>query len=233
MIETISVNLSRPLKFPNSLSDTWVRGWEPCFAIERPPRNALLYELDGTLYAIALGAEMAITRNHRTRRLLLGDAIVVPQGLALEIEPEVDLLAIRCEGTPPDHFRERFIQVWGYDHFPAPRQPADPSLGTFREVIPASDTRFPLSYAAGFLADPADFRRANASEHGHDLALLINLNQNDVLTVGIHTPARETVIPSNHVLGLGPGLDWHPIGPVVLGVPAARLRTAVPGAAVA
>ena len=96
-----------------------------------------------------------------------------------------------------------------------PASPRIPRSARFREVIPASDTRFPLSYAAGVLADPADFCRANASEHGHDLALLINLNQNDALTVGIHSPAREAVIPCNHVLG--PGLDWHPIGPGVLG----------------
>ena len=195
----------------------WVRAWEPRFALERPPRDALLYEPDETLYAIALGTEMAITWNHRTRRIRRGDAIVVPPGLALEVEPEVELLAIRFEGSPPDHFRERFIQVWGYEHFTPTTQAEDSTPGGFREVIPASDTRFPLSYAAGLLSEPADLRRSNALKHGENLEVLINLDPIILVTVGIDSSARAIAVPSHHVLGLGPGLDWQPIGPALLG----------------
>ena len=102
----------------DSLS-AWVKDWDPCFTVLRPPREALLYEPDGTLYAFARSGPMTIKLWHRLRTLDLADAIVVPQGLALEIEPAVDLWAICCVGTPPDHFRERFIQVWGFDHVPS------------------------------------------------------------------------------------------------------------------
>jgi hypothetical protein len=112
-----------------------IRAWDPAFDLLRPPADALLYEPDGTLYALALGSPMTAEFNHRIRELRPGDLLVVPRSLPVAIEPTVDLLGIRFEGEPPDHFRERFIQVWGYDHLPA----ADPSA-----PVAEPDLRFPV-----------------------------------------------------------------------------------------
>ena len=62
---------------------------------------------------------MTVMAGRRRQEIARGDAIVVPRGLALDIEPEVDLLGVRYDGPPPDHFRERFIQVWGFEHLAA------------------------------------------------------------------------------------------------------------------
>jgi hypothetical protein len=97
-----------------------LRDWEPRLDLYRAPREARLFEPDGTLYAIALDDGMTITTERRALALGRGDALVVPQGLALDIEPAVDLLCIRHDGPPPDHFRERFIQIWGFEHAPSP-----------------------------------------------------------------------------------------------------------------
>jgi hypothetical protein len=124
-----------------------VEAWDRSFAIVHPPRDALLYEPDGTLYAVCRRSGMSITYNHRTRSLHLGDLIVVPAGLALDLEPEVDLIGIRCQATPPPHFRERFIQVWGYEHFSAGLEPASGPPSGLREVLAPSDPRFRLAYS--------------------------------------------------------------------------------------
>jgi len=126
-----------------------VRAWDPAFDLLRPPSDALLYEPDGTLYAVALHAPMTAEFNHRIRDLRPGDLLIVPRSVPVGVEPTVDLLGIRFEGEPPDHFRERFIQVWGYDHYPA----ADPNASVAdadlrfpirRSVTPVSETPVPL-----------------------------------------------------------------------------------------
>jgi len=118
------------------LSDA-IREWDPTFELYRPQADALLYEPDGTLYAVALTL-MTAECHRRTRSVRPGDLLAVPAGLAVGIEPTVDLLGLRFEGAPPDHFRERFIQVWGYDLLAAEVD---------REVVSAADLRFPLSYS--------------------------------------------------------------------------------------
>lgn len=126
-----------------------IRAWDPAFDLFRPAADALLYEPDGTLYAVALQAPMTAEFNHRTRALSPGDLLIVPRSVPVGIEPTVDLLGIRFEGEPPDHFRERFIQVWGYDHFPA-ADPGAPVAGTDlrfpvrRSITPVSETPTPL-----------------------------------------------------------------------------------------
>ena len=106
-----------------------IRAWDPAFDLVRPATDALLYEPDGTLYAVALQAPMTAEFNRRTRDVLPGDLLIVPRSVPVEIEPTVDLLGVRFEGDPPDHFRERFIQVWGYDHLPAVDNPRDRRRG--------------------------------------------------------------------------------------------------------
>jgi hypothetical protein len=132
----IAANLDDPLDLAR-LSDA-VREWDPIFELYRPQPDALLYEPDGTLFAVALTSPMTFECHHRKRSVRPGDLLVVPAGLAVGVEPIVDLLGLRFEGAPPDHFRERFIQVWGYDLLAAEDD---------REVVAAADLRFPLSYS--------------------------------------------------------------------------------------
>lgn len=124
-----------------------IREWDPAFDLYRPSPDALLYEPDGTLYAVALQTPMTAEVNRRERVVRPGDLLIVPRGLAVGIEPSVDLLGIRFDGEPPDHFRERFIQVWGFDHLPA---------DDARETIAAADARFPLSYAVRRLVESSE-----------------------------------------------------------------------------
>ncbi len=83
-------------------------------------------------------------RDHPRRSVGRGDLLVIPREYALDLGPQVDLLAIRHEGPPPDHFRERFIQVWGFEHFPAPPTTGAPA---YHDVVPASEVRFRVLYA--------------------------------------------------------------------------------------
>jgi hypothetical protein len=192
----------------------WVGQWEPCVSICRPQRDAVLYEPEGTLYAIAVGTTMTINLFHRERTVRKGDAIVVPQGLAIEINPEVDLLAIRSTGTPPGHFRERFIQVWGYDHFSADHAHSEADTPELHQVIRESDPRFPLSYAIWQPQQTRAGRSFRVCEN--ELVLLLNLNRQAVrVEIDCDPPALE--IPAGHVIGLRPGLGHQVCGPGGLG----------------
>ncbi len=131
-----------------------IRAWDPAFELYRPAADALLYEPDGTLYAIALGAPMTAEYLHRKREVRPGDLLIVPSGLAVGVEPAVDLLGLRFEGEPPDHFRERFIQVWGYELLPAEDD---------RETVADADLRFPLSYAVRRIDESSTPLRASSS----------------------------------------------------------------------
>ena len=173
----------------------------------RPLRDALLYEPEGTLYAIALGGPMTIDLRRRVRTINQGDAIVVPQGQALEVEPAVDFLAVSCEGSSPDHFRERFIQVWGYDHFPVNPHLLEPGDEQIQELIPRSDLRFQVSYSVWEVPSVA---AAGVCSSETDLMLLLPLDR--PVDVELGTPATPLEIPLKHVLGIGPGTTWQPSG---------------------
>jgi hypothetical protein len=189
---------------------SWLGHWEPLYAVDRPPRDKLLYEPDGTLFALGLGTAMTIELNHRRRVIGKGDVIVVPPALALEVEPEVDFLAVRWGGTVPDQFRERFVQVWGYEHFPADLEattsPAD--RDAFREQIPESDLRFACAVATWRLAGipgPSVPRTT-----GHDVALLLGLEGQ--AEVGVSETGLVQPVGRGRLLGLGPGLTYRGAG---------------------
>jgi hypothetical protein len=180
----------------------WVGSWDPCFSIARPPRDALLYEPDATLYGIALGTRLTINLNHRERALSLGDAIVVPPGLSLQVEPAVDLLAVSCAGAGPDHFRERFIQVWGFDLFRSRLDgPGTPSFDD-QEIIPAADLRYHLSYTVRGLGDHPLV--LSIPEHDLDLRLVLALQGG--VTAALGNGGEEVSIPAGQVLAVEPGL---------------------------
>ena len=169
-------------------------------------RTERLFEPDGTLYAIALSDRMTVMTERRGLAIGRGDALVVPQAVALDIEPEVDLLGIRHDGPPPDHFRERFIQVWGFEHVPAPPLPLSEAPGGLTEVIAAQDVRFRIPYAIWDL--PAG--STEVQETGLETVLLIGLEGTPRLIV-----AREdscvTLRPGT-IAAIGPGLSFQAEG---------------------
>ncbi len=116
-----------------------VREWEPHLDLAAFRDDPLVYEPDGTLYAVGLGPGVTLSARHKAKAFRRGDAIVVPRSVAIDAEPGVDLVAIRHDGTPPYHFRERFIQTWGYEHRPAPEAG---TVGGDFEVIPEDDARY-------------------------------------------------------------------------------------------
>jgi hypothetical protein len=185
-----------------------VRDWEPQLDLSVPPRQARLFEPDGTCYGIALADGMAVVWNRRTVPLGRGDAIVVPQGVALDVEPELHILAIRDEGPAPDHFRERFIQVWGFEHRAAPRERQDAPA----EVIGHDDVRFRISYAIWDL--PCASRDVLRS--GLDVVLLVGLDGEPAL--GLPGEGARVVVAAGTVAAVGPGLEYRMEGRGRLGL---------------
>jgi hypothetical protein len=175
-----------------------VRDWEPQFDLSVPPRQGRLFEPDGTCYGIALADGMSITLKGRTVPFGRGDAIVVPQGLALDVEPELRILAIRDEGPPPDQFRERFIQVWGFEHRAAPQAHQDAPT----EVIGYDDARFRISYAVWDLP----YANGDVLRTGLDVMLLVGLDGEPALEL----PGEgEQVVAGGMVAAVGPGLEYR------------------------
>ncbi len=191
-----------------ALSDA-LRGWEPRLDLYLPPRHARLFEPDGTLYAVALSGPMTVSAGQRRQEIARGDAIVVPRGLALDIEPEVDLLGVRYDGPPPDHFRERFIQIWNFEHFAA-EAPRVRFADGVHAVIPAGDVRHRLSYAL------ADSRlRPVIRETGLDVGLVVGLEGDSAVVLD---GAERVRLGPSRVVAIGPGLRYRLEGGAAVGI---------------
>ena len=188
-----------------------LREWDPVWDLDVPDRRARLYEPEGTLYAFCRSDGMSVLHNHREQRLASGDLLIVPEGLALDIEPEVDLLAARHLAAAPDHFRERFIQVWGFEHVGAAGGVPEP--GRSLTLIPPEDVRYPLSYA---LHDRSE-EGANGVASGLDCVLVLAMGRAPArLCVG---PARESFeLRPGDALLIGPGLEFTASGPGGVGI---------------
>ena len=138
-----------------------------------------LYDPDGTLYAISLGDRPVVLMTDRRRQPVgPGDLVVVPREVAIDVEPAGRFLGIRTFGPPPFHFRERFIQVHGFEHLGRPES-------------------IPLSARVPVLMDPARHRLSYEVGRGPNavtadafeaiLVVPLELNSNGAATVG---PAR-------------------------------------------
>jgi len=182
----------------------WLQSWDADVWLLRPPKDALLYEPDATLYGVGLSGPMSIRLNHRVRSLEAADLIVVPPGLALDFEPEVDLLAICCAGQVPDHFRERFVQVWGYEHLPA-RRPEPVASSRLIPVIESSNLRYRLSYAVAELKGPDEPVEGLADNL--DLSLVVHLEGSPVIE--LPGDGVEVSLCPGQLLGLEPGLAFR------------------------
>jgi len=180
-----------------------VREWEPRLEFYRPPADALLYEPDGTLYAVCLADTLTVQTGNRVRAVRKGDALVIPQAYAVDVEPAVDLIAFRHDGPPPDHFRERFIQVWGLDHLAAP--PHDPARPGVAEVIPAADVRFRIPYAV-IDVDSTETTEVPPSD---DPRILLGLGGEPVVLLTEGSRPREIQLPPRGLTVLAPGANEY------------------------
>ncbi len=97
-----------------STASTSIRTWEPALDLWREEDVPRLYEPAGTLYAVCLSSTRLST-DRRVVDVTRGDLIIVPQAVAIDVETPVDLLCLSHNGVPPFHFRERFIQIWGFE----------------------------------------------------------------------------------------------------------------------
>lgn len=194
-----------------------LRDWDALWDLEVPPRDARLYDAEATLYGVCLRS-MTVPYNHRAERAERGDLLVVPRELALDVEPEVDMLALRRAGDPPDHFRERFIQVWGFERL-GPRD-SEPAPRAAAVVISSNDVRYPLSYSLD-RGGPAT-GVWNATEHA--TAVLIGLEGRR--TVAVRDESRGLhALDAGDALLVGPGLEFACEGDGLLGL--ATLFTAL------
>jgi hypothetical protein len=184
--------------------DAAIREWEPRLELCVPPPDARLFEPDATLYAVSLAPTHTVEYHRKATHVSLGDMIVVPAGLALDVEPEVRMLGVRYDGPPPDHFRERFIQVWGFDHFPAPQEVSLDEVGPGPQaVIAATDVRHRVIYDVWHV--PSHLSAPMGT--GLDVALLIGLEGEAEVDV---TDGRGRVgVSPGMVVAIGPGLVYR------------------------
>jgi len=96
-----------------------LRDFEPVFWVG-PWGESLerLYEPDGTLYAICLDGPVIVATDRRRVTVNRGDLVILPPQVAVELSRPVRWFGIVYSGPYPYHFRERFIQVWGFEHVP-------------------------------------------------------------------------------------------------------------------
>jgi hypothetical protein len=94
-----------------------LRDFEPLFwASPWAERLDRLYEPDGTLYAICLEGPTELTTDRRKVVVHTGDLVIIPPAVAIDTTPAARWFGIVYTGPYPYHFRERFIQVWGFEH---------------------------------------------------------------------------------------------------------------------
>jgi hypothetical protein len=96
-----------------------LRDFEPVFyACPWGEPQERLYEPDGTLYAICLDGPVVVATDRRQVKVHAGDLVILPPAVAVELSATSRWFGIVYTGPYPYHFRERFIQVWGFEHVP-------------------------------------------------------------------------------------------------------------------
>src|SRR5262249_31270641 len=120
-----------------------IRAWEPRFDLVAARDNPMIYEPDGLLYAAAVPPASTLVARHKVRAFRPGDLAIVPRAGATDAEGEgASYVAIRYDGEPPQHFRERFLQTWGYEHRSPEGRDGDPA----RDVTGVDDPRFRVPF---------------------------------------------------------------------------------------
>jgi hypothetical protein len=185
-----------------------IRDWEPTLDLVWARDDPMIFEPDGTLYAVGLGAETPLLARHKARAFRRGDMIVVPRSVAIDAGgPGARFVAVRHDGVAPYHFRERFIQTWGYEH-----RPASAGLGAESpdDVIPDSEVRLRIPYRR--LAVEGGRHEGSS---GLDAHLLVVLEGR--ATIGLAGgPTRREAGPDDLALVVG-GADYSIEGRAVVG----------------
>ena len=189
-----------------------VQEWEPHLELYRPPRGSFLYEPDGTLYGFALGKRMTFTTDRRSVTVSAGDLVVIPQGRGVDAGVDVDLIALRHDGTPPDHFRERFIQVWGFEHLPISSSLAD--NGERHEIVPPSEVRLRIPYAILNVNSV----KANVGVGSDDLVILVAFTGELSVRVAPPENIRITALLAREAMAIEPGRSWNITGTGQVGI---------------
>ena len=188
-----------------------IEDWEPHLRLVRPDRRAVLYDPDGTIYGVALSDGMTFRTDRRNVPIRAGDAVVLPAAFAIDAGPVVDLVALRYDGPPPDHFRERFLQVWGFEHLPCPGPSG--AAGSVHEVIPADEVRHRVPYGR-VVVRPGSVAGWVRSE---ELTLIVGLDGRTSVEVDAgETMTRLDVLARQGVV-VGPAVRWRASGAGTLG----------------
>ena len=186
-----------------------IRDWEPCLDLVAATDDPMIFEPDGTLYAVGLAGETTLRARHKTATFRRGDLIVVPRSVAIDAEGSgARFVAVRHDGIAPYHFRERFIQTWGYEHRPAATNFAETA---FDDVIPASDLRFRVPYRRIAIADSSLVAATGLEAH----LLVVLEGRGTIGSAGGSGPPRPRAgRPGALVTG---GADYSIEGRVVVG----------------
>ncbi len=154
-----------------------IRAWEPRLDVVAARANPMIYDPDGVLYAAAAGGEAVLVARHKTRAFRPGDVAVIPRAVAIDAEPPgASYVAVRYDGDPPFHFRERFVQTWGYEHRTGLTLD-EPDA--YDDVLPEDDARFRVPFRRVVVGD-----RPAAARTGLDLHLWVGLEGRTVVATG-------------------------------------------------
>ncbi len=113
-----------------------LRSFEPLFWVLQPGEPTdRLYDPDGTLYAFCLDGPTELCTDRRRVKINHGDLVIIPPAVAIDVNPPSRWFGISYTGPYPYHFRERFIQVWGFEHHTLQKAEAGFLLNDYRHRL--------------------------------------------------------------------------------------------------
>jgi mannose-6-phosphate isomerase-like protein (cupin superfamily) len=181
--------------------------WEPRLELLSGDDECRIYEPDGTFYGICLCDEVTLTVRHKPRVLSRGDAFVVPAGVSVDVDPPFRFVAIRHDGVPPNHFRERFIQTWGLDHRAVD---AAKECNGVIEVLADEPLRYRFAYRIVKCAGSASSIKTEWSAH-----LILGLEGEGVIqSQGLF----DVALRPNNLAWIPPGMTYNVTGPGRVGI---------------
>lgn len=191
-----------------------VGDWDPRVDLFGQRSLERLFDSEATLYAIALSGPCDLSVSYRRQRIERGDLVVVPAGLAIDVSPTADFLVIRHSGPMPYHFRERFLQIWGFEHIPlAPTGPEPGEDWRTETRIAPGDERHRISYQT--LENHGNI----ALYHGKTgIELTLALGLSGLSSLGTEEPGGSIDLPVGGLAVIGPNSAWNLSGTGEIGL---------------